>query len=224
MSLSSLSVTALARHKGAAALSSSLCLGKAVALHCAAYIYLSRLFSLSQIDLLIQPYQSKRCVRHRHPPLTPAMAPQKVKTPPKEPSAIMPSPHSTNEAHGVDKEQGAVDQVKAFIQRFRADRLMALPSESLSYNISPRDWFGLCKEFDLFEDETFPRYTYNAFKSILTIHGIPSPVHDSVVQFLFRSLGKAIDHDGKIDLSIHLTTNQGISSKADTSYLERHQI
>ncbi|KAK6371700.1 hypothetical protein LTS17_008523 [Exophiala oligosperma] len=123
-----------------------------------------------------------------HLPISSKTLQKKIKPLPKEAtSTTMPpllAPPSSN----------AIDQVKTLIQDFKANRrrpILAVDEER-EFEISLEDWYKLRDEFNLKEDRYFFECSYDTSKSILTIKGPPSDVHEAVVEFLAQNLNRSI--------------------------------
>jgi hypothetical protein len=82
------------------------------------------------------------------------------------------------------EQHSPYEEVKALIQDIKAKHITKYLTDRRVYKIPHADWLKLCREFDLDEDETFPRCEYDTSRSILTFKGIPTPVHESIVDFL----------------------------------------
>jgi hypothetical protein len=84
------------------------------------------------------------------------------------------------------EQHSPYDQVKALVQDIKAGDIRKYLSERRTFEIPHADWLKLCTEFDLDEDETFPRCEYDTSRSVLTFLEMASPIHESVVDFLSR--------------------------------------
>ncbi|KIW25523.1 uncharacterized protein PV07_08689 [Cladophialophora immunda] len=87
---------------------------------------------------------------------------------------------------------GNLDQLKTYVEGMKAGECGPQMDEDVEFNVSVHDWDKLCKQYDI--EERVYRYTYDASKSILTLHGPPSPAHEIIVEFLRHSLFRNIDY------------------------------
>jgi hypothetical protein len=90
------------------------------------------------------------------------------------------------------EQHSPYEQVKALIQDIKAKHITKYLTDRRVYKIPEADWYKLCREFDLNEDETFPRCEYDTSRSILTFKEMPTPVHESIVDFLHRCFVRKI--------------------------------
>ncbi|OQV11367.1 hypothetical protein CLAIMM_15210 [Cladophialophora immunda] len=92
---------------------------------------------------------------------------------------------------------GDLDQLKTYVEGMKAGRCGPQMDEDVEFHVSLQDWDKLCEQYDIEERVHFYRYTYDASKSILTLHGSPSAPHEIFVEFfrdfITESVGRRKD-------------------------------
>jgi hypothetical protein len=84
------------------------------------------------------------------------------------------------------------------------------------FKIPAAQWYRLRREFDITDNERFPRYEYDTARSVLTFKEMPSAVHESVVDFLHQQFHRKISDEDLLDVTRrgqHLQEREYIGSE-----------
>ncbi|OQV10780.1 hypothetical protein CLAIMM_14722 [Cladophialophora immunda] len=115
-----------------------------------------------------------------------------------------------------------VDRLTTFLDRVKAGTRVLRLEEHVKFKISPQDWSKIRGEYSLYKDEGVWRYTYDAAKSILTLQGGPSAIHEVMVNFIHESIPPRAQRPASVQIE-HANETQkadGSMKTPDLSILE----